>query len=56
MEVYMIFLWLEMAFLAIQIGFIVGGLLSKNRKINLPVVLICMFLIWAMMVGVLFTQ
>ena len=53
MEVKMIFLWLQFSFLAIQVGFIIGGLLNKNKEINLPVVWACMFLCLVMMIGVL---
>ncbi len=42
MEFYMIFLWLYISFVLALIGFIIGGLFSKD--VNLPV-------IWACVVG-----
>lgn len=54
MEVYMIFLWLQLACLAIQMGFIVGGLLKKD--INLSVVFACAFLSFLMLAGVIITK
>ena len=50
MEIYEIFTWLMLSFLAIQLGFITGGLLSR-KEINLPVVYACMFLVLVMFVG-----
>ena len=51
MEIYQIFLWLQISTAAVQVGFIIGGLLKKD--INLSVVYVCMFLVLTFMVGVL---
>lgn len=54
METHMIFFWLQMAFLAIQIGFGVGGIIKKD--INLPIVFACMFLNFLMCAGFWITK
>ena len=51
METHMLFLWLQMAFLAIQLGFIVGGLFTKH--VNLFIIWACMFLSLLMFAGFL---
>jgi len=54
MELYIVFFWLEMVAFAIQMGFIIGGIIKKD--INLSVVYCCFFLVLIFLAGYWITK